>query len=136
MMRSFRISFVLAVIFVMASCDRYNVEEILLSREDISLTWKGTEQIVYDPATWQLGYNPEHNEFRANDDNMANYFVLKCKARPDTEGQEVGASVEWTLRTNVKHYDGLKFEVRRVSPDGYVWLWNRSQKIGVTVKYL
>lgn len=136
MMRSFRISFVLAVIFVMASCDRYNVEEILLSREDISLTWKGTEQIVYDPATWQLGYNPEHNEFRANDDNMANYFVLKCKARPDTEGQEVGASVEWTLRTNVKHYDGLKFEVRRVSPGGYVWLWNRSQKIGVTVKYL
>lgn len=132
------LKFISAVVFisVMASCDRYDVEEILLSREDISLTWKGMEQIVYEPATWQLGYNPERNEFRVNDDSMANYFVLKCKERPDMEGQEIDASVEWTVRTDIKHYDGLKFEVEKVGADGLVWLWNRSQKIGITVKYL
>lgn len=136
MIRLFKILMLGILLTVMASCDRYNVQEVLLSREDISLTWKKEPQVVYEPLTWQLGYNAGRNEFRINDDSMANYFVFRSNARPDTEGQEVTAYVEWTVRTNIKRYQNLKFEVRKVSPDGRVWLWNKSQKVGVTLYYL
>lgn len=136
MIRLFKILMLGILLTVMASCDRYNVQEVLLSREDISLTWKKEPQVVYEPLTWQLGYNAGRNEFRVNDDSMANYFVFRSNARPDTEGQEVTAYVEWTVRTNIKRYQNLKFEVRKVSPDGRVWLWNKSQKVGVTLYYL
>lgn len=136
MIRLFKILMLGILLTAMASCDRYNVQEVLLSREDISLTWKKEPQVVYDPLTWQLGYNAGRNEFRVNDDSMANYFIFRSNVRPDTEGQEVTAYVEWTVRTNIKRYQNLKFEVRKVSPDGRVWLWNKSQKVGVTLYYL
>ena len=136
MIRLFKILMLGILLTAMASCDRYNVQEVLLSREDISLTWKKEPQVVYDPLTWQLGYNAGRNEFRVNDDSMANYFIFRSNVRPDTEGQELSAYVEWTVRTNVKRYQNLKFEVRKVSPDGRVWLWNKSQKVGVTIYYL
>ena len=136
MIRLFKILMLGILLTVMASCDRYNVQEVLLSREDISLTWKKEPQVVYEPLTWQLGYNAGRNEFRVNDDSMANYFIFRSNVRPDTEGQEVTAYVEWTVRTNIKRYQNLKFEVRKVSPDGRVWLWNKSQKVGVTLYYL
>ena len=47
----------------------YDIDEILLQREDISMTVKGAEQFVYDPVTCQLGYNEAENEFRVLDDN-------------------------------------------------------------------
>lgn len=136
MIRLFKILMLGILTAAMASCDRYNVQEVLLSREDISLTWKKEPQVVYEPLTWQLGYNAGRNEFRVNDDSMANYFIFRSNVRPDTEGQEVTAYVEWTVRTNIKRYQNLKFEVRKVSPDGRVWLWNKSQKVGVTLYYL
>ena len=135
-MRGLKILIFGLFLLVMASCDRYDVQEVLLSREDISLTWRKTPQLVYDPLTWQLGYNAGRNEVRVNDDSMANYFVFRSNVRPDTEGQEVTAYVEWTVRASVKRYQNLKFEVRKVSPDGRVWLWNKSQKVGVTIYYL
>ena len=125
-----------AFVLLLASCERYDVNEILLSRDDISLTWRAEPQIVYEPETWQLGFNAARNEFRVNDDSMANYFIFKCNTRPNVEGQEVEASVEWTQKSSVKRYEGLKFEVEKVGKNGYVWLWNRSQKIGVTVRFL
>lgn len=127
---------ILAAGLLSVSCVRYDVDEILLSREDISLTCKRDLQIAYDPLTWQMSHNAGRNEFRVNDDSMANYFVLRCDSRPDTEGQEVNGYIEWTVRTNIRKYRNLKFEVRKVGSDGTVWLWNKSQKIGVTVRYL
>ena len=125
-----------ALVLLLLSCERYDVNEILLSRDDISLTWKAEPQVVYEPDTWQLGFNSARNEFRVNDDSMANYFIVKCDSRPNNEGQEVTASVEWTQKSSLKRFEGLKFEVRKVGRDGCVWLWNRSQKIGVTVRFL
>ena len=128
--------FSLLILLAASSCARYDVDEILLSRDDISLSCRKDVQLVYDPATWQLACNTARNEFRVNDDEMANYFVFRSDQRPDTEGQEVTGYIEWTVRTNIRKYSNLKFEVRKVGSDGCVWLWNKSQKIGLTVKYL
>lgn len=121
----------------LTSCqDRSRVEEILLEREEVSLTWKGNEQMAYDPLKWQMGYNAGKCEYRLTDDDMANYFVLKCETRPMEVGQDVTCNIEWTLATNIKRYDGLRFTVKKMDDRGGIWLWNRTQKIGVVVREL
>ena len=129
--------FILVLLVLMSSCgDRFRVEEVLLDRDEVSLTWKGVEQLAYDPLTWQLGFNEAKCEYRLNDDNMANFFVLRCDAHPVEVGQDVTASIEWTVATNIKKYDGVRFTVKKVDGNGKVWLWSRVQKIGVVVQRL
>lgn len=122
--------------FLLTACNPYDVNEILLVREDVSLTWKGTEQMSYDPLTWQMGCNAGKNEFRVHDDSMGNYFIVTCNARPDTEGQELEADVQWTMKTSIKRFEGVKFEVMKTSADGHVWLWSKTQGIGVVIRKL
>lgn len=112
----------------------YDIEEILLDREDISLTIKGVEQFAYDPVTCQLGYNEDTNEFRVTDDDLGHWFIVKCSSRPASVGQEVTADVTWTTTDNIKKRRGLEFTVRKTSPDGRIWMWCKSDKMGVTVK--
>lgn len=137
-MRRMKLLLLCMVLLMLAGCSRdlYNVQEILLSREDISLTFKGEEQLVYDPAGWQMGYNSARNEFRVSDDDMADYFIVRCDADPTDEGQELKADIIWTMQTTMKRYDGLKFEVRKVASGGKIWLWNRVHGIGVVVRKL
>ena len=130
-----RVAFILTMLLFMSSCqDRFRIEEVLLDREVMSLTWKGVEQMTYDPLKWQMGYNAQKCEYRLNDDEMANYFVLRCETRPMEVGQDVTCNIEWTLATNIKRYDGLRFTVKKMDGKGGIWLWNRTQKIGVMVK--
>ena len=74
-----------------------DVNEILLQKDDISLTWKGDVQISYSPSTCQLGYNESRNEYRVYDDKLANWFVLKCSEAPSEPGQIISSDVSWTL---------------------------------------
>lgn len=121
---------------MLAGCEPYDLDEVLLSRGDVSLTWKGMEQIVYQPETWQMGFNAARNEFRVHDDSMANYFTVVCSAMPTDEGQELTADIQWTMISSIKRFVGIRFEVEKVSADGYVWMWNRTNNIGVVVKKL
>lgn len=120
----------------LSGCNQFDIDEILLEKEDISLTWKGEEQLVYDPMTWQLGYNSKTFEYRVQEDDMADYFVLECKSRPTVEGEEIKATIEWTIETDVKRYEHIAFTVKKIAPDGRIWLWSHAQKIGVVVKEL
>ena len=67
---------------------------------------------------------------------MANYFIVKCSARPTDEGQELTADVQWTMISSIKRFERIRFEVKKVSADGYVWMWSRTHNIGVVVKKL
>lgn len=116
------------------SCVKYDIDEILLEREDLSLTWKGEDQVDYDPLTWQAGCNVRKGEYRVHDDSMANYFAVKCSERPVMEGQDITADVVWTMKTTIKRYEGIRMTVRKLAPDGRIWLWSRSQQIGVVIK--
>ena len=119
---------------ILGGCVKYDLDEILLAREDISLTWRGEEQISYDPQTWQLSCNVRKGEYRAHDDSMANYYVIKCSERPVEEGQDLVADVEWTVATNIKRYEGARFTVKKKGTDGLIWLWSNTQKIGLVIK--
>ncbi len=134
-MRFFRFAALIAVTACMlGGCVKYDLDEILLAREDMSLTWKGEEQISYDPLTWQLSCNVRNAEYRVHDDSMANYYVIKCSERPVEEGQDLVADVEWTVATNIKRYEGSRFTVKKIGHDGLIWLWCKTQKIGIVIK--
>lgn len=117
-------------------CNRYHVEDILLPRNEISLTVKGADQIIYDEESWQLGYNDERNEFRIVNDKLNNWVILQCDAVPSTVGQSVTAYLEYTTSNDTRKLNGLTFTVEKTSPDGLIWLWNDDRKIGVVVKDL
>ena len=128
-----RLIFLLLAIPMATGCI-YDIDEILLDREDVSMTVKGEEQFVYDPMTCQLGYNEDDNEYRVINDDLGDWFVVRCSHRPTNSGQEIKADVTWTTANDIKTRKGLKFTVRKTSPDGLIWMWCKSEKMGVTVK--
>ena len=120
---------------VMTSCEPYEVDEILFQKEDVSLIIRGVAVFEYNENTCQVAYNAGKNEYRAMEDNMADYFVLKCSSDLSTEGQEVDADLTYTTSSNVRTEKGLTFRVERISPStGTFWLWCQSRKIGVVVR--
>lgn len=121
---------------LLSSCDRFQPEELLLPKSDISLTIKGEDQIRYDQKTWQLGHNAEKNEFRAVNDKLTDWMILRCNATPSTVGQSVTAYLEYTTSNDTKKLNALTFTVKKTSPEGLIWLWNDDKKIGVVVKDL
>ena len=130
-----RFIYIGAVAFALSACQQ-NVEEVLLSRGDISLTVKGETQMAFDENTCQLGYNTGRNEFRVYDEKLENYFILNCSAKPTTEGQKLTADLEYKAADGAKTLTGLEFTVESTNSDGLVWLWNRNKKIGIVVKSL
>ena len=131
-----RLVYIFMIMFCLCGCNRFDVDEVLLTRDDISLTTKGLEVVSYDPATYQVGHNAAKNEFWVSDDDAANWFTLTCDERPDTEGQEVVADLSWTETDTTKSRKGLRFTVMKTDPRGQVWLWCKEGAIGVVVKEL
>lgn len=130
-----RFFYIFATALTVAACNN-DVEEILLGRNDISLTIKGELMMSFNDNTCQLGYNSEKNEFRVYDDRIANWFVLRCATSPDTEGQIVTADLEYTTSNDLKTLKGLEFSVERINSEGLIWLWNKDKRIGTVVKVL
>mgnify|MGYP003310981443 FL=1 len=126
----------LIIISSLAGCINYDINEILLQREEISLTSKGVDQLTYDPLTCQMSYNESKNEFKVFRDNLSDWFVVTCDDRPVEEGQIIIASISWTAETNTHTIPDLEFEVMKTSDDGKIWMWCESAKIGVVVQIL
>lgn len=120
----------------LTGCNIYDIDDILLQKEVISLTVKGEDIIVYEPETYQEGHNAEKYEFRVFDDDMANWFVLTCDSRPSTVGQELRADLKWTSHDSNKTRKGLTFKVMKTAAGGYIWMWCETDAIGIVVREL
>lgn len=130
-----RIIYTAIAVTCLSSCN-FDVDEVLLSRSDISLTIKGELQMSFNENTCQLGHNTGRNEFRVYDEKLANFFIVRCSAAPTSEGQKLTADIEYTTATDVKTMKGLEFEVQKISSDGLIWMWEKKKKIGIVVKSL
>lgn len=106
----------------------------LLELSEISLSWKGNSQIVYNSSDYQMGYSDTTNEYRIYDDRLANWFTIRCDSKPETEGQEFAADVSWTGRKSTKSFTGRTFKVEKMDENGLIWLWCQSEKIGIIIK--
>ena len=92
--------------------------------------------MAFDPATCQIGYNSERNEFRLVDNKVSDWVIFRSDAVPTDVGQKVKASLEYTSRSNIKTMTDLTFSVEKTAPDGTTWLWNKDKKIGIIIKVL
>ena len=92
--------------------------------------------LEFDPATCQIGYNSERNEFRMLEDRLGNWFIFRSDATPTDVGQNVRASLEYTSQSSTKTLTDLTFSVEKTAPDGTTWLWNKEKKIGIIIKVL
>ncbi len=110
--------------------------EKLQENSDIGLMIKGSYAVRYDESDFQMGFNESRNEFWVTDDNMADYFVLKCDKMPEPGGI-VTADITYTTKNDTKSKSGIKFEVEDFDTDSdVVKLWNQPSKMGVIVKIL
>ena len=131
-----RIIYILAMMLAATACIDNTLDQVLLVREDISLSVREQVLMSFDENTCQLGYNSARNEYRVYDENLANWYILKCSAQPPSEGQIVKADLEYTTEKDVKSLTDLEFSVEKTSSDGLVWLWNKERKIGIIIKNL
>lgn len=130
-----RLIYIVIALAALTSCGN-DIEELLLQRDDISLTERGELHLSFNEKNCQLGYNQERNEFRVYDDQLANWFIIRCDAHPSSVGQEVTADLEYTTANDTKTFSGLEFSVEKTSSDGLIWLWCKDKKIGLVVKAL
>lgn len=131
-----RIICIMLIIACACSCNRFDIDEVLLPREDLSMTLNGKVQFSFDDNTCQIGYNDARNEFRLHDDSVGNWVKLTCRARPSSVGQTVKADLSWTSSTSNKSRKGLTFTVEKIEQDGRIWLWCQSDNIGLVVKVI
>ena len=130
--------FIYAAVAALAisACQSHNIEEVLLSRSDISMTMRGELQMAFNENTCQLGYNTSRHEFRVYDEALQNWFILRCSAKPTSEGQVIKATLEYATAGNTMTLSDLEFTVEKTSSDGLIWLWNKDKQIGIVVKAL
>ena len=129
-----RLMFILIVLASAAGCTLYTMEESLLPREDISLTWKGDVQVSYESSSSQMGFNDARNEYRIYSDMLADWFVLKCSEKPAGMDHVFQADVSWTGDKSTMTKTGIGFKVVKTDNEGKMWLWNESDKIGIIIK--
>lgn len=119
-----------------AGCVKGPEIDKLRNNNDIGLMVKGNYVVKYDERNFQTGFNEERKEFWVTDDNMADYFVLRCYSMPEP-GTEIQADIVYTTDTDTKSRTGLKFEVQEPGTDAdVIRLWNQSYRIGVIVRIL
>ena len=131
-----RIIYILAIMLASTACIDNTLDQVLLVREDISLSVREQVLMSFDENTCQLGYNSARNEYRVYDESLADWYILRCSAQPTSEGQTVKADLEYTTEKDVKSLTDLEFSVEKTSSDGLVWLWNKERKIGIVIKNL
>ncbi len=127
---------ILASLLTLASCRQYNFEEILLPREDVSLTVKGKVQFSYSPETCQMSHNETDNIYRVFDDKLSNWFTVECRQKPVEEGQELTADISWTASSSTKSMKNLRFRIEKMGGSGRIWMWCEEKSIGIVIKNL
>lgn len=117
------------------SCSPYKIDEILMSRDDVSLTIEGLPVFVYNEDKCQLAYNTERNEYRAMTDDMTDYFILKANQKLTTIDQQFTADLTYTTSGSPTTLTELSFTIEKISNEsGLVWVWCKEYAIGIVAK--
>ncbi len=131
------LSAILSAAILMAACDRsVEPDEAFLAGQDIQLKVNGQVIYTYDPLTWQLSYNAGLKEFRAFDDPVKNWYMVKCDKVPSAVGDKITATITWSTSGQPASLSGT-MKVVKAEGDTY-WLWRGDKKsqTGVTIRIL
>jgi hypothetical protein len=128
------LTFILLGLLTLTGCTFHSMEDILLRESEISLSWRGEQQVVYVPSEFQLAFNDRDNEFRVYSDRLGEWFTVKCSEKPSAEGQLLKADVSWTASKSTKQLKSLDMKVEKTDEEGLIWLWNSSHRVGIIIK--
>ena len=117
-------------------CVKYDIEEVLLDRPDISVTHKGNVIFSFSPNKSQISFNDARNEYRMFNENFLSKVTIVWNIKPSFVSQKVNIDITWRTPTSYKKKKDLQFEVKRASNDGMIWLWTSSDNIGITIKVI
>lgn len=125
------------VILSLTSCDRAGNEAReefeKSSRDCICLDINGKAIFTYEENTCQISYSENRFEFRVGNDDMSDYYIVRCSSFPH-EGALVRGSLTWTTRKDIRERKDLEFKVLKVKDGNTIWLWNQKSRIGVVIK--
>ena len=125
--------FVLAALTLNA-CLRYDINEVLLERNDVSLTLKGKPQYTFDSDYGQMAINADRTLYRYMADDLTSWMEVKCQSRPGGVGENLIADIRWKSTVSSGEEKGLEFEIRQADGSGMIWLWNKSNNIGLVIR--
>lgn len=129
-----RFTIILGVVLVLSGCVQYDIDEILLAKTEISISLRGKTIYDFDPVKGQYAFVPTVNEFRMMDDDAKSWLIVKFDQKPNIEGDNVHASVQWKTKTGTGNVEDAEFKVERVGGDGMIWLWCGDEKMGLIIK--
>ncbi len=130
-----KITIVLAALALLTGCDRARERNAFVESGEIRLQVGNAVQFRYDPLKCQMTFNRERKEFRAQTDNVSDYYVAKLSEIPTFEGQTLSADLSWTTTTDVLKRKNLALEVVKIEGEK-IWLWSDSGRIGLSVLVL
>lgn len=125
--------FTLALLSLTA-CLRYDIDEVLLERTDVSLTLKGKLQYAYSADYGQMAINADRTLFRYMTDDLATWMEVKCQTKPGGVGEKILADVRWKSTLSKGEEKDLEFEIRQTDGSGTTWLWNNANNIGLIIR--
>ena len=124
-----------AAIALLHSCSPYKIDEILISRNDVSLTIEGVPVFVFNDDKCQVAFNTERNEYRAMTDDMTDYFILKANQKLTDVDQQFTADLIHSTSGSANTFENLTFTIEKISKEsGLVWVWCKDNAIGAVVK--
>ena len=125
--------FVLAVL-TLAACAEYDINEVLLVRDDVSLTLRGKPQYVFAADDGQMATNADRTIYRYMTDDLMNRIEVKCHSKPGGVGEKIIADIKWKSRISSGEENNLEFEIKQTDGSGMIWLWNKSNNIGLVIR--
>ena len=125
--------FALALLSLTA-CLRYDIDEVLLERTEVSLTLKGKPQYAFSSDSGQMAINADRTVFRYLADDLTSWMEVNCQSRPGGIGDKLIADVKWKSATSSGDEKGLVFEIKQTDGSGMIWLWNNTNNIGLIIR--
>ena len=125
--------FVLAVL-TLAACAEYDINEVLLVRDDVSLTLRGKPQYVFAADDGQMATNADRTIYRYMTDDLMNWLEVKCQSKPGGVGEKIIADIKWKSKISSGEENNLEFEIKHTDGSGMIWLWNKSNNIGLVIR--
>ena len=126
---------ILALSLLFVSCENARQKEAFAAREGVCLEVGGTTVFSRSWDNCQYAFNRDRRTFRAQDDDMADYFSVQFKNLPLYVGEEIKASVKWTEYSGMGQKINVTLQVLRIEGDK-VWLREPNGQIALTVRVL
>lgn len=129
---------VLAMLVALALCgcspDGPALRQSFVESDLVTFTVKGAQQHRFNMLTWQSVYSPDPCVFVVCDDDMSDYYILRCSRTPREVGESVKCDVEWTTYSNLRKKKDVEFSLVKADwTSGTLWLWSSSELIGAAV---